>query len=84
MLLKEASVIVKEILPIKTIGNELGAVRRICLLMFGCKSDWHLISPYLITPESNIKVRSIKELITYKKKLLIVKQILLVSTLGNV
>ena len=24
------------------------------------KSDWHLISPYHITPESNIKVRSIK------------------------
>ena len=28
------------------------------------KSDWHLISPYCITPESNIKVRRIKELIT--------------------
>ena len=28
------------------------------------KSDWHLISPYCITPESNIKVGRIKELIT--------------------
>ena len=28
------------------------------------KSDWHLISPYCITPESKIKVRRIKELIT--------------------
>ena len=27
------------------------------------KSDWHLISPFL-TPELNIKVRRIKELIT--------------------
>ena len=26
-------------------------------------SDWHLISPYIITPESNIKVRRIKEMI---------------------
>ena len=33
------------------------------------KSDWHLISPYHITPESNIKVRRIKELITSEKKL---------------
>ena len=30
-----------------------------------CKSDWHLISPYHITPESNIKVRRIKMLITH-------------------
>ena len=28
------------------------------------KSDWHLISPFHITPELNIKVRRIKELIT--------------------
>ena len=27
-------------------------------------SDWHLISPYHINPELNIKVRRIKELIT--------------------
>ena len=32
------------------------------------KSDWHLISPYCITPESNIKVMRIKEMITNKKK----------------
>ena len=30
------------------------------------KSDWQLISPYHITPESNIKVRRIKEMITYE------------------
>ena len=28
------------------------------------KSDWHLISPYNIIPESNIKVMRIKEMIT--------------------
>ena len=28
------------------------------------KSDWHLISPYDIFPESNIKVTRIKEMIT--------------------
>ena len=31
------------------------------------KSDWHLISPYHITTESNIEVRRIKELINYEK-----------------
>ena len=41
------------------------------------------ISPYSVTPESNIKVVTEKE--DYQlKKLLIVKQILLVSTIGNV
>ena len=29
------------------------------------KSDEHLISPYIITPESNIKVMRIKEMIAY-------------------
>ena len=29
------------------------------------KSDWHLISPDNVTPESNIKVMRIKEMITY-------------------
>ena len=29
------------------------------------KSDWRLISPYHIIPESNRKVRRIKELITH-------------------
>ena len=28
------------------------------------KSDWHLISPYNITSESNIKITRIKEMIT--------------------
>ena len=28
------------------------------------QSDWNLISPYYITPESNTKVRRIRELIT--------------------
>ena len=28
------------------------------------KSDWHLISSYSISPESHIKVRRIKEMIT--------------------
>ena len=31
------------------------------------KSDQHLISPYNIIPESNIKVRRIKEMITYQR-----------------
>ena len=40
------------------------------------KSKYHLISPYNITPESHVKVTRVKEMI--------VKQILLVSTLGSV
>ena len=28
------------------------------------KSDWHLLSPYNITPESHIKVMAIKEMAT--------------------
>ena len=39
---------------------------------FDPSSDWHLICLYIITPESNIKVARIKEMITYFKKLLIV------------
>ena len=31
------------------------------------KSDWHLISPYHITPESKNEVRRIKELITHQR-----------------
>ena len=46
------------------------------------KSDQRLISPYNIIPESNIKVRRMEEMITQPKKLLILKQILLVSNLG--
>ena len=45
------------------------------------KSDKHLISPFNITPESHIKVRRMKGMIT---RLLIVKQILFLSTLGKV
>ena len=49
------------------------------------KSDKHLIYPCSITPESNTKVVSVKEMITnLKKKLLIATQILFVSTFGNV
>ena len=40
------------------------------------KSKYHLISPYNITPESHVKVTRVKEMI--------VKKILLVSTLGSV
>ena len=46
------------------------------------KSDQHLTSPYNIIPESKIKVTRMEEMITQPKKLLILKQILLVSTLG--
>ena len=45
--------------------------------------DSHIISPYNITPESHIKVARIKEMITMQLKLLIVKQILLISSLRN-
>ena len=48
------------------------------------KSDQHLISHYNITTESLIKVMRIKGNDHQLKKLLIVNQILLVSTLGNV
>ena len=43
------------------------------------KSDQHLISLYNITP----RIKIVKEMII-DKKLLIVKQIFLVNTLGNV
>ena len=48
------------------------------------KSNQHLISHYNITTESLIKVMRIKGNDHQLKKLLIVNQILLVSTLGNV
>ena len=48
------------------------------------KSNGRLNSPHHITPESNINVRRIKELIHQLKKLLIVEQILHVSILGDV
>ena len=43
-----------------------------------------LISPYKISPESHIKDTSLKEMITNKKMLLIIVEILLVSILRNV
>ena len=46
--------------------------------------DSHLISPYVIPAESHIKVMRIKEMITILKMLLIVMQILLVSSIENV
>ena len=45
------------------------------------KSDYYLNSPYNISPESNTKNKGNDHQV---KKLLIVKLILLVSTLGNV
>ena len=48
------------------------------------ESDQHLISPYNITPESNIHVMRIKEMIINWRTSWIVKQILPVSTLGHV
>ena len=48
------------------------------------KSDQHLISPYNITPESNIKGHENKGHDHQLKKFYIANQILLVSTLGNV
>ena len=33
------------------------------------KSDWYLISPYNINPESHIKVMRIKEMVTRKEAL---------------
>ena len=46
--------------------------------------DSHLISPYSTPAESHIKVMRIKEMITILKMLLIVMQILLVSSIENV
>ena len=47
------------------------------------ESDWHLISPFNIIPESNIKVMRIKEMIINWRPL-IIEQILLANPLGNV
>ena len=51
-----------------------------CFHPLTTESDYHLISPKNITPESHIKATRVKEMIT---KLLIVEQILLISTLAN-
>ena len=49
------------------------------------KSDQLLISPYNITPKSNIKITRIKEMTTEQPiELLIFKQIFLVSNWANV
>ena len=48
------------------------------------KNDWHLSSPYTITPKSNIKVMTIIGNDHQLEKLLIVKQILCICTLANV
>ena len=38
-----------------------------CFNPLTSSSDWHLISPNHVNPESNIKVRRMKELISDKK-----------------
>ena len=40
-----------------------------CLSLLISKSDQHLISPYIITPESHIKIMRIKEMITNYRSL---------------
>ena len=64
----------------------VGAYPSVCLInLLTPKSDWDQISPHRITVESNIKVfKRIKRNGCKLKKLVIVKQILLVSTIGNV
>ena len=47
------------------------------------ENDLHLISPFCFTHESYIKVTGTKEMIAILKKLLIVEQILLISSIGN-
>ena len=61
--------IVKQILLVRSLGNVWGTVRRIPLPILRCKvltpqSDRHLISPPLISSESNIEVTRIQEMIT--------------------
>ena len=49
------------------------------------RSEWILNSPHNITLESNVKVIEKKKMIASRRsRLLIVEQILLVSTIGNV
>ena len=49
------------------------------------RSEWTLTSPHSITLESNVKVIEKKKMIANRRwRLLIVEQILLVSTIGNV
>ena len=63
----------------------VGVNPSVCLInLLTPKSDWDQISPHRITVESNIKVFKNKRNGCKLKKLVIVKQILLVSTIGNV
>ena len=39
----------------------------VCFNPLSPKSDWHLISPYNISPESHIVVMGIKEVITNER-----------------
>ena len=48
------------------------------------KSDQHLVSPHNNTPESNIKVMRIKDMITHQRIILIVKHILPTGTIRKV
>ena len=40
-----------------------------CHKPFNPESDWHLISPYNISPESNIKIMRIREMINNQRTL---------------
>ena len=54
------------------------------LTLFCPKSDKYLISPSSITHESNIKIERLKEMTANYPWLLIIIQILFVTTIGNV
>ena len=63
----------------------VGAYPSICLInLLTPKSDWDQISPHRITVESNIKVFKNKRNGCKLKKFVIIKQILLFSTIGNI
>ena len=47
------------------------SARFACLNPSTPKSDWHLIFPYNVNPESNIKVMIIKEVIILKMVLIV-------------
>ena len=59
-------------------------VEKFKLTLFLPKSDKYLISPNSITHESNIEVGRLKEMTANCTKLLIITQILFVTTTGNV
>ena len=63
----------------------VGAYPSVCLInLLTPKSDWDQISPHRITVESNIKVFKNKRNGCKLKKLVIIEQILVFSTIGNV